>query len=181
MNKKLIIISGSILILAALGGGAIYYASNDKDSDGDTANTIQEDQDINLEPATEADKKNTQEHKESLPDANSAKNESSNQQTDQKKTVTPQITSSGEYQGNIEVSARVPGIFEESGQCTLTMEKSGKKVTASRPATPNVSEMSCGLMKIPKKKLSSGQWNTTVTYSSSQAKGTSKPIKITVN
>lgn len=96
------------------------------------------------------------------------------------KPVTPVIASWGQGSGTVEVSARVPEIIESSGTCTLTLKKDSKVVTQEKKATPNVSEMSCGFISVPRSKLSSGAWSAEVSYKSSKAEGNSEPKNIEV-
>lgn len=173
-SKKLIIFSAIAILLVA--GGAYAYSRNSNDANLGTTSVSTEKGQINYDPPTEEEQKAGDNVKEKL-DGNS---EPETNDDDSIKSVKPEITYSGVYEGNVEVNSYVPGIFENSGKCTLTLKKDGKTVSQSKTAVPNVSEMSCGVIKVPVSKLSSGTWSATVTYSSSKAKGSSGEVFIEV-
>lgn len=162
---------GLAAVLALTGGAyAVYNAQQDDPV------PVNEPQDgINYNPPTDEEKKSTEEHKDSLGDQTS-----NNDEQHPSTKVKPIITSAGFYDGNVEVSARVPGVFEENGTCILTLTKGSQRVSTSKKAIQNVSEMSCGYMTIPRSKLSSGTYKATVTYKSTALSGTSEPKTITV-
>lgn len=98
----------------------------------------------------------------------------------QKKSVTPVITSWG-YNAitqQAEVSGYVGGIIENGGTCTLTLEKSGQKVTESKAAIADAQTTSCGLITVARNRLSPGNWTATLSYSSDNAEGTSQPRSV---
>ncbi|HEX5798189.1 MAG TPA: hypothetical protein VFX79_02435 [Candidatus Saccharimonadales bacterium] len=179
MSKTKIIIL-SIVALALLGGGvaAYYYRYVDKDK-AETADTTHNDN-INYSPPTEQEKKETEEHKKSLAEDKAPTNNPTGNSPSTKKSVTPVIVSYGQASGNVEVSARVPGVIESNGTCKLTLTKGSDSVSQSKKATPNASDTSCGFISIPRSKLSSGSWSAKVSYSSSKAEGVSaaKTIKV---
>lgn len=165
-----------VLAIAAVisASGFAYYKSQDKQAGmNETGNGTNGG--INYGPPTEQDKQDLDAYKATLPG-----NTDRDADTQDKPIVTPLITSSGVYGPNVEVGARVPGVFENQGTCTLKLVKGSQKVSKSQKATPNVSEMSCGFITINKSKLSSGIWSATVSYSSTKANGSSSPIKINV-
>lgn len=129
---------------------------------------------INLNPPTEEDIKEAENRKEQL------SNSSGNTTTPLNGNVTPIITSWGQANGKVEVAARVPGILEEGGLCTLTLKRGDVTRTGSSNAMANVSEVSCGFIAIPRSSLTAGEWSATVTYSSPKNSGTSEAKKIAV-
>lgn len=157
--------------MLALAGGGIYYVKhrNTPSNTGDG---------INYGPPTSQEKQDAENNKKTIDQRVSQQNSAS---SPAKKTVTPIIVSYGQAAGYVKVSARVPGILENSGKCTLTLKMGGESVSQSKDATPNVSEMSCGFISIARSKLSAGTWTATVSYSSSRAKGVSEPQDIDVN
>lgn len=170
-NHKVALIS-SIAILILAGGGIFYYfkhKSNTKAQiDPVTGGAI------NYGPPTKQD----------TADIN---NEiSSDQQAQDKytrpkgKLVTPMIVSYGQTKDGVEVSARVPGIVEDGGTCTLTLSMGSEKVTASKKAVSNVSEVSCGFITISNSKLSPGNWSAAVSYLSDKYRGNSDNVTVEV-
>lgn len=172
-NKKLIL--ASLALAAVLVGGGVYAYSRNSGEENDEAKSTEE-QKNPYSPPTAEEKKAGDQAKEKF-DSQSNSNENND---DNVKSVKPEIIYHGIHNDNLEVSSRVPDIIEDSGKCTLSLEKDGKTRTQTRDAVPNVSEMSCGIIKIPTSKLSSGTWVATVTYSSSKAKGTSDKVSIDV-
>lgn len=170
-NKKLLLTLTTIIILAVAAAG-VYYVKHKHNTDNTPSSGG-----INYGPPTNAEKQESADAKKAI-DERQAKIDSQ-PQTSSKKVV-PLIVSYGQDGNVVKVSARVPGIFEESGTCTLTLSKDGVNVTQSKAATQNVSEMSCGFISIERSKLSSGTWSATVTYSSKDAGGTSSPTSIKV-
>ena len=167
MTKTKIILS-SVIAVALLAGG-VYAYSLRQDNQTDEATTSEESS-PNDGKSSATGKESVDKFKESL--ADDSKNQPSNE-NDQAETIKPLITSYGQYEGNVEVVARVPGVFENSGKCTLTLRKGGKSVSETKNASPNVSEMSCGVIKISKSKLSSGSWSAVVSYKSTTVSGSS--------
>lgn len=183
LNKKWVI--GLAVLLAIVAGAAVYAYSysnsnntSDKPAKHKSSGSPQPDssKDVNLNPPTNQDKTDAEKHKDEIanPPATSAPPSS------QPKKVTPIITSWGQSNGNVEVAARVPGIFENGGNCTLTLQKGSQKVTGSKTGKENVSEVSCGFIPIARSSLSAGDWVATVNYSSAKAEGASQPKTITV-
>ena len=171
-KKTLVIALAAGLILIA---GGVYAYSRNSDNSGEQTTPEQTSDGIDNPPTAE-EQQSGDSAKEKFEDNNKFPNDDSNKV----KSVKPDITYGEVYQGNVEVSSRVPGIFEKSGKCTLDLKKSEKTVSQSKTAVPNVSEMSCGVIKIPTTKLSSGTWSATITYSSVKAKGVSDTLSIKV-
>lgn len=135
--------------------------------------------DINYGPPTKQELEETESFKQ-----NSTKEPDKKQTTDtaQTKSVTPVISSWGQSagDGNVEISGYVDGVYENGGTCTLTLEKSGKRVSQSQSAALNAQNISCGFISIERSKLDPGEWTATLAYSSNTASGTSQPVKIEV-
>lgn len=177
-HKKIFVFSILIFLIAA---GSIFTFITKKQTNTDdsnkTAETVNGPNSINMNSPTENDIQENNQHKEDL-----AKNEEiKSDSTANSKTVKPIITSSEIYENNVEVISIVPDIFEESGRCTLSLTKGSAKVDQSKNAVPNVSEMSCGLIKIPVSKLSAGDWAVVVSYNSKKYSGKSDSINIRVD
>lgn len=171
-TKKFLIV---ILCLALLGAGAGAYYFKNKDNKQATSPSSDG---VNYNPPTEQEKKEAEENKKSIDE----REEQANSQSDPSypKKVTPVIVSYGQVNNDIKVSSRVPGIFESSGTCTLTLSKAALKVTQTKTAVQNVSEMSCGAITVSRNKLSAGIWTAQVSYSSSKASGESQTVKVEV-
>ncbi len=162
--------------LLALGGGA-YWLSQDEETPAEE--TVQTEDGVKLSPPTKEEVKATEQYKQSLSDQTRTPASSSSTSVSTK-AAKPLITSYGVYNGAVEVGARVPGVFESSGTCTLRLSKGGTVVSKSQKAVQNVSEMSCGFITISTSKLSSGSWSATVSYKSTKYSGQSDPVTIRV-
>lgn len=139
---------------------------------------------IKYEPATEKEKVESDNHKKEL-EARMKQEENSTNQSEgshtQQKQITPIISSWGQAQDrSLEVASIVPGIYEDGGKCTLTLEKDGQKIIESSVGAKNVSNVTCGSIIISYSRLSTGEWTGYLKYSSDTAQGTSQPIKIPV-
>ncbi len=174
--KIIALLAVPILLLAGV-GYALYSRNNDASKEQQVAEEQAEDEDnIDYSPPTEKDLEKNNRHKEELAE----NNEQTSENEGSKKSVKPQITYADVYEGNVEVNSHVPGIFENSGTCKLILSKDGETIEKTKKAVPNVSEMSCGLIKISKSKFSVGNWNAVVEYSSAKAYGKSKSMVIEV-
>ncbi|NMM17462.1 MAG: hypothetical protein HHJ14_10105 [Cellulomonas sp.] len=71
-------------------------------------------------------------------------------------------------------------VVEEPGSCTLKLTSGGRSVTASITALTDASTMSCGGLRVPRDKLSSGTWTAVVIYESATSVGMSAPVEVVV-
>jgi hypothetical protein len=138
---------------------------------------------INYGPPTEVEKQDSVSHKDSIPTANSQNSNTQTSNASSKKTVTTEITTFRQTSSAFTVNGFVNGVIENGGTCTLTMVFSGdasQKVTESRPGEANATNTTCGEISVPLSKLHAGTWNTTLSYSSATATGTSdvNPLEV---
>lgn len=164
------VIAGSLIILDAFNVVDLPFFK-DKIKVQESTNT---NNGINYGPPTEEEKKETEAFKESQGSGNDSPSITPSV-PGQIKTVTPVITSWGQnpQTKDVEVSGFVPGVIENGGSCTVTLEKDGQKVTKSATGTANAQNVSCGLITIPFSEISAGTWNILLSYSSSTASGSS--------
>lgn len=136
---------------------------------------------INYGPPTEEEKQETEDFKNKQGDSTSTP--PTTPPAGQKKSVTPTISSWGynKLNGNVEVSGYVPGIIEDGGTCTLTLEKASQKETESKASTADAQNTSCGLITVAGNRLSNGSWKATLTYGSDTANGSSQAVTVEVN
>lgn len=171
INKNITILA-IIVFLLTLSGIFLYLKKSGNSIKPTDSSTSPED--INLGPPTDQDKKEAENHKERLSNSSDTTTSSANG------NVTPVITSWGQSNGKVEVAARVPGILEEGGLCTLTLKRNNEAQTGTSNAIANVSEVSCGFIAIARSSLTAGEWSATVTYYSSKASGTSEAKSVVV-
>lgn len=177
LHKRPRILFILLIALLLLGAGSMYLLYS-KDNSSHLTKETEEKDGINLAPPTEEDLKANKQHKKNL--GNQTENNTGSRSNNTTGAVKPVITSSGIYGNSVEVGARVAGIFEKNGTCTLKLSKSGKIISKSQDATPNVSEMSCGFISISKSKLSSGTWTAQVTYKSNKYSGASDTVSVKI-
>lgn len=177
-RKKLLLIS-AVLLLAT--GAVFAYKVIPQKNDQELTPTSDGKHVINLQPPSEAEKSQAESNKDKAADRQ--KLDEQPQPTTSVATVTPVVSSWGQdaYTKDVSVAGYVPGIFEDSGTCTLTLEKSGVSITKSQKATKNVSSVSCGYINVPWAELSTGEWIATISYTSATSQGISGKQKIDVN
>jgi hypothetical protein len=137
---------------------------------------------INYGPPTDIEKQDSDSHKDNIP-PNDTNDTGSDTNTGLKQRVTPEITTFRQGSSDFTVNGFVSGVVESDGTCTLTMTLSSdasQKVTTSRTGEANSSNTTCGEMSIPLSKLHAGTWNTTLSYASATAQGTSdvNPLEV---
>ena len=126
----------------------------------------------NLNPATDEEKKETDQHKDEL--------------AQQAQTPPPAPSPAGQKkQGAVvitsadaaNVSAYVSGVLEDGGVCTATFVKDGQTVTRTSQGFSNVSTTNCA--PITPNLPGSGSWSLTLSYSSAMTEGqTQTTVKV---
>ncbi|MGY1754898.1 hypothetical protein [Blastococcus sp. SYSU D01042] len=93
-----------------------------------------------------------------------------------------QITYYGWNPGSsvVEINGFVPTLVEEGGTCTVTLTQAGASVTATREATPNVTNTACGELTVPGEQLGAGAWSAVLSYESDGSSGASAPVEVQV-
>lgn len=170
LNKKLLAVLIFFVFMLAAGGVFVYTKSNDK-----STNTPQDKstETINYNQASPVEKKETEDHKDSLvkEQANTPPTATSD-----KNTVKPTITNANQTT----VNAYISGIFEENGSCTATFTKGSSTLTKSSVGFQNVSYAQCAPINIDPGFLSNGSWIVSVKYSSEKSEGISDSQQIEV-
>lgn len=135
---------------------------------------------INYGPPTEEEIEETEDFKDSLPGQTTPP--PTPPPAGQKKTVTPIISSWGQVPDTkaVEVSGYINNLLENGGTCTAALALNGQTVTASRSATANAQNTSCGFISIDRSQLSPGTWTVTLSYSSATAEGSSQSVALEV-
>jgi len=170
-NKKILI--PSIIAVVALAGGGVYYLKNRADEPKPTAF-------VNLDPPTEEEKQQAEDNKDRIVKEQEEQASQPPPSNGGPKSVTPVITSAELYNGAIEVSGFVPGVFEDGGTCTATLTKGSSKITKQVQGVKNVSNTQCNGFSVPASELSAGTWSVTLAYSSATAQGSSAASTVEV-
>ncbi len=160
----------ALLFLIALIGFLIWQKFYKKEPVVTSTNT--DTQQINYNPPTEEEKKQTEDQKkeiiESTPTTLPTKQ-------DGRKSVKPTITSAN----NSEVRAYIDGIFKEGGTCTATYTKNETSITGTSKGFGNATYTSCEPISPATALPSQGGWSVKVTYASSKYVGNSELVKVT--
>lgn len=174
-NKKIILLIASVIVIVGVVGGLEKFhiinlyekkpnlVANDPESD------------LNLSPPTDQEKQESDKAKE-----DQYKKDQERKSATPTSNVTPVITYAGQYNGMVEVSALVNGIFEEGGQCHITFTQNQSTIVRDTAGIKNVSNTSCQSVRIPDNQFSKGTWSVKVEYKSSVSNGTSKSVSFDV-
>lgn len=171
LSNKKVIIPIIIVTLALVGGGLYYWYLRTNESKTTSR--------INFEPPTKEEKQQAEDNKERI--VQKEQEQSTPPPTDGRKTVTPIITSAEPFNGIVEVSGYVPGVFEDGGTCTATFVKGSSQVTKQSKGVKNVSNTQCNGLDAAISELSPGTWTVTLSYSSATAQGSSAGKAVEVN
>ncbi|MDQ5972175.1 MAG: hypothetical protein QG553_334 [Patescibacteria group bacterium] len=163
-NRSRIIIV-TLVGLAILGGAFFLYRN--VLNNADTSPTTADGQPVNLEPASEEEKAQT----EATKDAIVKRDEALTQNNDTKPTATVVITEVTQTSAR----AYVSGVFEEGGTCQATATLNGVVATATSEAFKNVSYTQCAPMTW-NKTISPGSWSVQLTYTSPTSQGSQTKI-----
>lgn len=161
-----------VLVIVTVFGSGIYYFQN-KDSannSGPIAEVADPQDEINYNPPSEEEKQAGDQTKQRI--VTQEEQQNSNQNQGSKKPVTPVVANANATN----VSAYVPGVFEEGGTCTAVFSKNGGSVTRTSQGFGNVSYTQCA--PITPDLPSTGGWTVTITYESAAAKGTSQSAEV---
>lgn len=136
---------------------------------------------INYGPPTQTEKNDSESHKGTPASTPTNETPAPNTST-AKRNVVVRITTYGQQDGTLSVNGLVSGVVEDGGTCTLSLVavSNGKQVTTTRTAVADASDTSCGASSVPVSKLSSGDWQATLSYSSSTSEGKSSTTTIEV-
>lgn len=80
----------------------------------------------------------------------------------------------------VSASAYVAGVLEDAGTCTLHVRLGEQELTATRSGRATGQNTSCGLIEIPAERLSDGQWELWIDYSSARTAGESGHVTVDV-
>ena len=176
LSKPILITIATALALL-IGLGIFWYMNSRED-------TVKNEDSINYGPPTETEISETNQHKENLAEELSEDEQNENQTGDNgnKRSVTPIISfwSQQSDGSDLELNGYVAGITEKDGRCTATLIKDQETVKESKVALEYAQTTSCGLIVVPRSELSAGEWQLTLSYSSSASAGSSEGVKVTI-
>ncbi|MFY9228214.1 MAG: hypothetical protein WAO28_02710 [Candidatus Microsaccharimonas sp.] len=92
-----------------------------------------------------------------------------------KQSVEVIITATNQNNGILQVRTQISRVVN-TGQCTVTLTKSGNTVTKTADTQALASTSTCKGFDIPVSELSAGSWNMTLTYESDTLLGTNSKV-----
>jgi cytoskeletal protein RodZ len=165
--SKPLLITGLVLVLGLSSYAFLNHKHNNSSNTTSKPNNSSPNSNINYGPPSNAEKQETQAHKDEL--AQSDHSQPPPPTSSGKRAVTPRITSTEGSQ----VYAYVPGVFEDGGTCTATFTQGTQKIVKTSQGFANATYTSCSPISRP-----SGAWTVIVSYSSSTAEGSSQATEI---
>ncbi len=173
-SKKTLLVAAAAVVLVG-GGLAWALADNDEAANDTDSHPTQNTNATDNDSADTTDSNN-------VPSKHSQKHSSTDGSSD-KKQVTPVISTPAPGQELTDVRAYVNGIFEENGTCTAKFTKAGyADVTGTSKGIQDFNHTTCPPIKIARSKFPvGGNWTLTVSYSSTNAEGTSAGQTVKVN
>lgn len=167
--KKSILITSVILVTSVVAGGWFLVKNDSNSNNSETKSGVDSKDNINYAPPTNQDLKEAEQHKQEIID----QQKQSTEPTTGKKSVTPVIVDSSQYDNEIEVRAYVPGVIEDGGTCSITFTKGSLTVTKQSMGEKDATTTRCTNITIPRSEFKDyGKWNVTLSYSSSTTQGT---------
>lgn len=161
----------AILIIAILLAGSVLIVSQltkeEPATDNSTDAAARPDSYINLDPPTETDKKEAEDHKQSLAEEQDTSTPATQSG---KKAINPVITS---VSSDGAIRSYVPGVIEDGGVCTATATRSGSPTaTGTSIGFADASYTGCPPITLD---IPGSGWLVVVSYSSTTAEGESTP------
>jgi preprotein translocase subunit SecF len=175
-RKRNIIIS-AVVILLVLAAGIGFAVKNSKNKTTDTTGAKQ------FSGPTEQEKADADAHKDEVVEQIKQEDQAQNSgNTQEKRTVTPVVTSASQNGNSINVSGYVSGVFEDGGSCVITISQGDNKVVKTSKAFENVSTTQCEQTVISRSEFpASGNWQVVISYDSATAKGVSQAQSLAIN
>ena len=175
MSKTPLIIAAALIALLAVAALTYVYAfngsilgwSNHKTSSNDKPST-----NTNLDKPTD----------EQIKAGNDIKNENTDtspaplpQPGSDKQSVEVIITTPNQNAGTLQVHTQISTVVN-TGQCTLTLSRTGQKVTKTADVQALASTSTCKGFDIPVSELSTGSWQATLIYENDSLTGTASKL-----
>lgn len=160
-----------VTVVLLLVVGAFLYASKVNSRNNATSQTTADDASkINLDPPTEQEKQDTEDHKQDIVDKQN--NPSPPPPQPGGRTITVAITDAGQYGPEVEVRAYTADVYETGGVCTFTFSKDGTTITKKTDGIKDARTTICTTLTVPRSEFpGEGEWLLEVAYSSSTAQG----------
>lgn len=165
-HKTKIVFILSTLVIATLAIGYVIYTKVNTDTQ-----IIQDQNEINYQPPTEAERSSGDERKKIIDETENNKNNN----------VEVVIVDAGQYDSVIEVRAFVQGVIE-GGNCLITFSQGTSRVNRTIPAFIDATTTQCENLTLNRSDFpNSGEWSVVVQYASDSATGISEAKKFNIN
>lgn len=173
-RPRLLFIIIAVLLAAGIVGGYFYLKSRNDRPDIDKTGTT-----INYRPATEEEKKQSEDAKDKLVEEQQGQQNSATKDdqpaSGRPSTLTPFISYLEQIGQNVEASGYIGGVFEDNGTCTLTLTNGSAKLSKQSKGFKDFNHTSCTPFSFPSSELTkTGTWTVSLSYSSSSGHGTSE-------
>lgn len=181
-NKKTIVILVVILLVIGL-AAAYYFTNHDKNTSGKgSGQPTTNIGGINYGPPTEQDKAEADQRKQTLQNqSGSTATQSSGNATSVTTQAAVTITFVNYSNSAVQAAGFVGNVFEDGGNCTLTISKGSSKVSATSTGFKDVNKTTCPPITINRSQIpQGGDWSAILSYNSSKASGSSTPKTISV-
>jgi len=184
MVKRKIFIT-SVVLVVLVAGSIVYIFNRNSKKDNKTVtsdNPISIDS-TNYNPPTKEEKQETEQFKKEQ-EAKQNANIDSQQVTSSTQKSGIAIVAISNLQSTSQAataSGFVSNVFEDGGNCTLTLTLGNQKITGTSKGIADVNKTTCPEIYIPRGSIpQSGQWTAVLSYTSSKISGTSdrKTIEI---
>jgi hypothetical protein len=178
-KKRNLIIAGVAVAVLAIGGGTFYYFQHRNQPI--TYKKTSTGHDVNLNPPTKEEKKETQENKSDSVTKEQEMASKNDAGTPVTNTKSPFITYASQEGANVQVNGYVTGVFEDGGTCTATFAKGSQKVTGTSKGIADADHTTCPPITIPRANFpATGTWSVILSYSSSAGNGASEARNVTI-
>ena len=173
LSKKLLLI-GAALLLVVAAGATYHFTRSSNPSPSTTQNKPKIAPYVNLNPATDQQKQQSQNAKDAIVAQQDQQAQKAADTSGAKSAVTPVIT----HADSSVVNGYISGVFEDGGTCTATFTENGDTKSFTSAGFENVSVTNCPPIHLSG--LSSGSWTLVLSYSSSTASGSSASQTVSV-
>ncbi len=165
-SKRPFVIGAVVLVSGIVAATTLFY-NRSNDNTSPTPMGTEKSTDINYNPPTKEEIKETEDRKEQLSDPVTPPVTN----TSGKVVVTPVVTNSSQS----EVRSFVTGVSEDGGTCTATFTHEALSFSKTSTGFKNVSTTNCEPISLSRSDFSaSGKWSVTVSYSSNTSEGKSQ-------
>jgi hypothetical protein len=169
-SKKPLIIILCLALLVIIAGSVYVFFFRDSSKPDNSRNTPET---VNYDPPTKEEQE--------AGDIQKIKNiDGENDSTGSQSSPTIVLEAS-QYEDIVEIRAYITGIFEDNGQCKLSLRKDSSSITRTSTSFASATTTQCGAINIPVSEFpTSGEWQTIMEYTSNSTVSTSSIKKFMV-